>query len=133
MARQILARHRHVFGVGADAVFDETYSVIQNAYTGGSDDLKKTFEAAPKHRKGAYNEMCARELDYARGDDFLQIGQINMAAATRYISKLARPRSAPWLAAHLVLIAAQSTILPIVHWFADDQPWGSLRPWRRAG
>jgi hypothetical protein len=28
MARQILARHRHVFGVGADAVFDETYSVI---------------------------------------------------------------------------------------------------------
>jgi hypothetical protein len=130
LARQILARHRHVFGVGSDAVFDENRSVIQNAYTGGSDDLKKTFSAAPKHRKGAYNDMCARELDYERGDDFLQIGQINMAAAARYISKLARPHSTPWLAAHLVLIAAQSTILPVIHWFADDQPWGSLRPWR---
>lgn len=132
LARQILARHRPVFGVGADATFDETRSVIRNAYTGGSDELKKTFEAAPKHRKDDYNALCARELDYARGDDFLQIGQINMAAAARYISRIARPRTAPWLAAHLVLIAVQSAVLPVIHWFADDQPWGVLRPWRRA-
>jgi hypothetical protein len=130
LARQILARHRHVFGVGPEAVFDEERSVIQNAYTGGSDDLKKTFEAAPKHRKDDYNAMCAQELDYARGDDFLQIGQINMAAAARYISRIVKPHSAPWLAAQLALIAVQSALLPVIHWFADDQPWGALRPWR---
>ena len=130
LARQIMARHRHVFGVGPDADFDETRSVIMNAYTGGSDDLKKTFAAAPKHRKDAYNAMCDHELDYGRGDDFLQIGQLNMEAAGRYLSRVAGPASAPWLAGRLVLFAIQSAVLPIVHWFADDQPWGRLRPAR---
>ena len=73
-----MASHRKVFGVGPDAAFDEDRSVILNAYTGGSEELKKSFDAAPKHRDDAYNAMCADELDYARGDDFLQTGQINM-------------------------------------------------------
>ena len=133
LARQILARHRHVFGVGRDATFDEERSIIRNAYTGGSDNLKKTFASASKHRKGDYNAMCERELDYRRGDDFLQIGQINMAAAARYVSRIIRPHSAPWLAAQLALMAVQSALLPVIHWFADEQAWGSLRPWRRAG
>ena len=128
LARQIMAQHRHVFGVGAEAVFDEDRSIILNAYTGGSDDLKKTFEAAPRHRKEAYNALCADELDYGRGDDFLQIGQINMEAAARYLSKIARPQSAPWLAGRLVLFGIQSAVLPVVHWFDDRQPWGALRP-----
>jgi len=132
LARQIMARHRHVFGVGPEAVFDEDRSVILDSYTGGSDDLKKTFDAAPKHRREIYNAMCARELDYARGDDFLQIAQLNMEALRRYLAKLAGPQSAPFLAARLVLFAVQSAILPVVHWFADDQPWGALRPWRSA-
>lgn len=132
LARQIMARHRHVFGVGAEAVFDEDRAVILDSYTGGSDDLKKSFDAAAKHRQPAYNAMCARELDYDRGDDFLQIGQINMEAAGRYLSKVARPQSGLWFAGRLILFAVQSAVLPIAHWFADDQPWGGLRPWRSA-
>jgi hypothetical protein len=127
LARQIMARHRHVFGVGPEAVFDEDRSVILNSYTGGSDGLKKTFAEAPKHRKEAYNAMSARELDYGRGDDFLQIGQINMEAAGRYLSHIAQPHSAPWLAGRLVIFAIHSAILPIIHWFTDNQPWGALR------
>lgn len=130
LARQIMARHRHVFGVGPEAGFDEDRSVILDSYTGGSDDLKKTFDEAPKHRTADYNAMCERELDYGRGDDFLQIGQLNMEAAGRYLSRIAAPQSAPWLAGRLVLFAIQSAILPVAHWFADDQPWGALRPWR---
>lgn len=42
LARQIMAGHRHVFGVGPEAVFDETRFVIANAYTGGSDALKSS-------------------------------------------------------------------------------------------
>jgi len=132
IARQIMARHRHVFGVGPEAAFDEDRSVILDSYTGGSDDLKKTFDEAPKHRKEIYNAMCARELDYGRGDDFLQIGQLNMEALRRYLAKLAGPDSAPFLAIQLVLFAVQSAILPVAHWFAADQPWGALRPWRNA-
>ena len=130
LARQIMARHRHVFGVGSDAVFDEDHSLILNSYTGGSDDLKKTFDEAPKHRKDTYNAYCRQTLDYVRGDDVLQIGQINMNAAGRYLSRIARPGSAPWLAGSLLLFAVQSAILPIVYWLDDDQPWGRLRPWK---
>jgi len=132
LARQIMARHRHVFGVGPDARFDEDRSVILNSYTGGSDDLKKTFAAATKHRMPTYNDMCARELDYDRGDDFLQIGQINMEAAARYLSRVAGPRSGLGFVGRIVLFAVRSAVLPITHWFADDQPFNGLRPWRDA-
>jgi hypothetical protein len=132
LARQIMARHRHIFGVGPEAVFDEERSVILDSYTGGSDNLKKTFESAPKHRYDVYNEMCARELDYGRGDDFLQLGQINMHALGSYLSKVATPKTAPWLAGQFALFGIQSAVLPVLHWFADDEPLGTLRPWKRA-
>jgi hypothetical protein len=35
LARAIMRDHRHVFGVGEDAGFDEDRMVITNAYTGG--------------------------------------------------------------------------------------------------
>jgi hypothetical protein len=130
LARQIMRHHRHVFGVGPEAVFDEQRSVIMNAYTGGSDNLKKTFDEAPKHRQDAYNVMCANELDYGRGDDFLQIGRIDMAAARNYLSRVVKPQTAPWLVGQLLLFALQSAVMPVLHWFADDQQWGILRPWR---
>ena len=60
-------------------------SSLPDAYTGGSDALKKSFEVAPKHRDEQYNAFCARELDYARGDDLLQIGRIDLTAARRYL------------------------------------------------
>jgi GNAT superfamily N-acetyltransferase len=128
LARQIMARHRHAFGVGPEAIFDEERSVILNSYTGGSDDLKKTFAAAPKHRKEPYNAMCQRELDYDRGDDFLQIGQINMEAAGRYLSRVARPHSGLWFAGRMVLFAFSSALLPALHWFDAREPLGRLRP-----
>ena len=85
LARGIMRRHRAVFGVGDEAGFDEARFVITDAYTGGSDALKKTFESAPKHRDPQYKAFCARELDYTRGDDVLQIGRIDLAGARRYL------------------------------------------------
>ena len=90
LARQIMARHRFAFGVGSDAVFDERRGVILNAYTGGSDNLRKSFDEAPKHRDAQYNEICQRELDYERGDDFLQIGQFTIGVARRYFMRSAK-------------------------------------------
>jgi hypothetical protein len=85
LARGIMRRHRAVFGVGDEAGFDEARFVITNAYTGGSDALKKSPETAPRHRDERYNAFCARELDYARGDDVLQIGRIDLVGARRYL------------------------------------------------
>jgi hypothetical protein len=131
LARAIMARHRHVFGVGAEAGFDEQHFVITNAYTGGSDHLKKTLAMAPKHRNEIYNEFCARELDYGRGDDVLQLCQLTTETARRFMLKDVPRRSLPAVLSTLVFVALNRLILPVVHWLSADRPWGILRPWAR--
>ena len=132
LARDIMAEHRAVFGVGEDAGFDEARFVITNAYTGGSDALKKTFDAAPKHRADIYNAFCARELDYARGDDVLQLGRIDLAGARRYLFSEVPHGSLPSLLAASALLALQRLVLPIAYWLDDTRAFGTLRP-RRNG
>ena len=128
LARGIMRLHRAVFGVGDEAGFDEERFVITDAYTGGSDALKKTFDIAPKHRDGQYNAFCARELDYARGDDVLQLGRIDLAGARRYLLREVPPGSLPALLAASVALALQRLVLPVFHWFDDTRAFGSLAP-----
>ncbi|GAA0653405.1 hypothetical protein [Brevundimonas lenta] len=130
LARQIMQRWRHAFGVGDSAGFDAERFVITDAYTGGSDELKKSFDQAAPHRDAAYNALCAAELDYGRGDDLLQIGQIDMAAAGRYLGKVAPADSVAGLLGGFALLMAQAALLPLVHWLDHTQPWGSLRAWK---
>lgn len=132
LARQIMARHRPAFGVGPEAGFDEANFVITDAYTGGSDALKKTFEQAAPHRMDIYNAFCRDRLDYRRGDDLIQIGRIDMAAAGRYLSKVAPPTTAMGLGGLVVIMAARMAVLPLIHWLSASRPWGVLRPWREA-
>lgn len=130
LARGIMAHQRAVFGVGADAAFDEDRFVISNAYTGGSEALKKTWQTAPKHRNAAYNTYCADTLDYLRGDDVLQLGQMDIAAMRRYLAR-AVPRSAVF--ALLVagsVVSLRRVVLPVLHWTDAGQSWQDLRPWK---
>ena len=133
LARGIMREHRAVFGVGGEAGFDETRFVITDAYTGGSDALKKTYDSAPKHRDEQYNAFCARELDYDRGDDVLQLGRIDLAGARRYLQRDVPAGSLPALLAASAVLALQRLILPVFHWFDDTRPFGSLRPRRGSG
>ena len=104
IACAIMAEHRHEFGVGPEAGFDAERFVITGSYTGGSDALQKTFEAAPAYRNPAANAYCRTQLDYGRGDDFLQIGQFDSTIienwATRRLPAGLRPQMArpmrPW-------------------------------------
>ncbi|CCD91419.1 conserved hypothetical protein [Bradyrhizobium sp. ORS 375] len=128
LARGIMRTHRAVFGVGDEAGFDEQRFVISNAYTGGSDALKKTYDEAPKHRDDIYNGFCARELDYVRGDDLLQLGRIDLAAARRYLLREIPSGSLPALLATSAVLALQRMILPLVHWLDDKRVFGTLRP-----
>lgn len=128
LARAIMARHRHVFGVGAEARFDERRFVIEDAYTGGSDGLKKTFEQAPRHRDEAVNAFCARELDYARGDDVLQLCQMTLDVARRFVLRDVPRRSIPALAGALGFLTLNRLALPLLHWLTPGRPWGMLRP-----
>jgi hypothetical protein len=87
LATGIMEQHRHEFGVGPEAGFDADRFVITGSYTGGSDALKKTFESAPPHREAACNAFCGAELDYGRGDDFLQIAQLDATVVTNWITR----------------------------------------------
>ncbi len=127
LARQIMARHRRVFGVGDDAEHDETRAIIRNAYTGGSDNLKKPFDAAPKHRNDRYNDSCRVALDYERGDDFIQLGQVTLAAARRFFTRSAASVSPVAFTLKFALLALESLVAPVIQWFAADTPMGDLR------
>lgn len=128
LAREIMRHHRKVFGVGEDAGFDEERFVITNAYTGGSDNLKKAFDVAPKHRDAAYNEFCRQQLDYDRGDDVLQLCRLDLGAAQRFVLKDIPRRSLPAVAATLAIVSLNRLVLPVIHWLSADRPWGILRP-----
>jgi len=133
LARGIIRQHRSVFGVGDDAGFDESRFVITAAYTGGSDALKKSFDEAPKHRDPRYADFCARELNYERGDDVLQIGRIDLAAARAYLFEQVPHRSLPGLLVASLLLGLQRLVLPVLHWLDDDRIFGTLRPRQERG
>ncbi len=128
LAREIMTKHRAVFGVGEDAGFDPERFVITNAYTGGSDHLKKTFEDAPKHRNEVFNQLCADNLDYQRGDDFLQLAQVNLGVARRYLLKSVPRASLPAVLYQVLFVTISSTLLPVLHWLTPNQPLNELRP-----
>ena len=130
LARQIMDGQRHVFGVGPDATFDEDRFVIENAYTGGSDDLKKTWDAAPKHRDDSYNAFCAAMLDYDRGDDVLQLGRMDLAAMRTYLSREVSKSAVLGLLVTAALVGLRRVILPAVYWADSTRAWATLRPYK---
>lgn len=127
LARRIMDTHRTVFGVGPEADFDEDRFVITNAYTGGSDHLKKTFADAPKHRDPVYNNFCEQQLDYGRGDDVLQLGQMDFTMALSYLTREVPPKSAFSFIILAVSAVIQRLALPVLHWADTDRPSGILR------
>ncbi|MCO4893124.1 hypothetical protein MKD50_27395 [Cupriavidus sp. WGtm5] len=131
VAREIMRSHRHVFGVDRAAGFDEARFVITDAYTGGSDNLKKTFDAAPKHRDARANELCRRELDYQRGDDFLQIACLDLASARKYLLREVPRDSLPAILYQVAFLAVGHLVLPLFHWLNPREPMGDLRARKR--
>lgn len=128
MARRIMDQHRHVFGVGGDADFDEARFVITNAYTGGSDDLKKTWEQAPKHRDPVFNAFCAEQLDYSRGDDVLQLGRMDLPAIRRYLTREVPKTAVVGVLSTAIYVALRRLILPVLYWYDTKRQFSILRP-----
>ncbi len=127
LAHQIMRRHRKSFGVGADAGFDSDRHVITDAYTGGSDNLKKSFDVATKHRNDNYNAFCARELDYGRGDDVLQIGSLDLAAGQRFLMRSVPRAVLPQLMVQAAIVLAGALLAPLIQWLDPSRPFGRLR------
>jgi hypothetical protein len=103
LAQAIADQHRHEFGVGPEARFDGERFVLAGSYTGGSDALKKVFDEAPRYRVDACNDFCRTELDYGRGDDFLQIGQMDATVITNWLTRRIPVELRPALARQMKL------------------------------
>lgn len=131
IARRLVSVHARAFGVGPDARFDETRFVIENAYTGGSEALTKTYDEATPHRDPAVNAWARATLDYARGDDVVQLGRIDLAAARDYLARQVPRRRVAGLVGSALAAAgfalAGRAVLPVAHWFDTSRPLGSLR------
>lgn len=130
LAREIMKKHRGVFGVGPDAHFDEKRFVIENSYTGGSDNLKKKFTEAPVHRNEVFNKFCQAQLNYDRGDDILQIGKINTEIIHEYMMRDVPSKSFVSVLGLLIFTVLQSVVIPLLVWFQPNKHQGAIRPWK---
>ena len=117
LADLIIKNHNEAFGVGDDAYWDREKQIIQNAYTGGSDNLKKSFDESPKHRINEFNELCEKELDYERGDDFLQLGVLSPSAILTLFKMKMGQGNILLLVFSLIIVAMLSVFVPVLRWF----------------
>jgi hypothetical protein len=122
---------RYVFGVGPEAEFDAEKFIIKNSYTGGSDHLKKKFSEAQPHRDASYNDFCKNNLDYDRGDDFIQIGQINLNMTKKFLMKSVPKKSVMRIAISLFFVSLQSVLSPVLLWLDYNHKYGELRSWKK--
>lgn len=130
LARAIMKSHRTAFGVGEEAGFDEARQVITNAYTGGSDELKKSWDEAPRHRDPAINELCRTWLDYERGDDLLQLGRCGFGTIRRLFASRLPKHSSVQIALKALSIVVVGVISPILRWLVAPEYDARGRPLR---
>lgn len=127
IAREIMSKHRAVFGVCYEAQFDEDTFVIRDAYKGGSDNLKKSFDQTAKHRNKVYNDFCLETLDYKRGDDFLQIGQMDMRTYYNYMLHSATQSGFIVVFYKIIFSFLESLFVPCFQWLSVNRKMGTLR------
>jgi hypothetical protein len=133
LARQLVARHRAAFGVGPEAEFDEDRFILRNSYTGGSDNLRKTFAEATPYRDEVVNTICREQLDYARGDDFVQLGRFTFSVARRYLTRSAALISPLALLTHGAMLLGESFVAPALQWLTPGVAMGAVRPAHEPG
>jgi hypothetical protein len=105
----IMKHYRSAFGTGEEATYDAEKQIIFDSYTGGSDNLKKTFEEAPKYRNEVVNAYCQANLDYNRGDDIVQIGRLSRHLIHYFCTKNFKGYNLKW-GAYLCVLTIFRTV-----------------------
>ncbi len=131
IAREIMQHHRAAFGVGDDARFDEENFIIEDSYTGGSDNLLKSWEEVQKHRVSVYNDFCQERLNYKRGDDVLQLAQMDITSTAHYFAKSVPSHVVTTVLLKVVMVFLTSLFVPVLQWFSTSKQMGDLRPWAK--
>lgn len=90
MARHVLGHYRHEFGCSALATFNEETFVVRgsNQKDGGGSAafIKRDGKPVSQHRHPTCNAFCTERLDFAKGDELLQVGRFNvMSSIAKYV------------------------------------------------
>ena len=117
----IMRDHRKDFGVGDDAALDLDHQIIQNAYTGGSNEMKKHYETTTKHRDEKINQMCRASLDYSRGDDFIQLGVLDISGFFALLKNKRSKQNFFQVTFNILIFAIFGFFLPIFRWLVSGQ------------
>lgn len=85
VAQHLLLNFRYEFACSALASFDGVTFVVRRSNSsegGGAPEFIKT-DGTPvsQHKRGECNAFCASLLDLTRGDELLQVGQVNIFCA----------------------------------------------------
>lgn len=117
LAKKIFDHGKKFFGVGDDAIFDNKRHIILNSYTGGSDNLKKTFDECPPYRKSpAVNTYMQENLDYNRGDDVLQLAILDIWIFVRTLKDKVIQSFLGNFAFNIIIVFFMAIILPYLRW-----------------
>lgn len=120
IAERLVRHHPEVFGVGRDCEYDPREQIIKNAYTGGSDNLKKTYEETVKSRNEKVNAIFKEKLDYGRGDDFIQLAILDYRLLFRFIgAKGVKSRLGLGLV-NLGFLFFAALLVPIARWLIPE-------------
>jgi hypothetical protein len=116
IATTVYEQYRSVFGVGDDSVLLPETQIIRNAYTGGSDLLKKTFAQCAQHRREAVNELCRQQLDYDRGDDFIQVGWMDYLAGLSFFEAHGGTSLVRRMSIRALVWWLRLSVIPLMRW-----------------
>ena len=70
-------------GIAEGAWLDAEHFIIRGSSRGASKELMHDYEQTAKYRVQACNEFCRRQLDYAEGDEFIQVGRVDLSATLK--------------------------------------------------
>lgn len=121
IAQQIIGQHKDIFGVGEDCEYDPKNQIIKNAYTGGSDTLKKSFDETVKFRDEKVNEKLKDALDYERGDDYLQLAVLDYKLIFRFLGAKAIKSKKGVMLLNLVFLFFTSLLVPVFRWVIPEE------------
>ena len=120
IANNIMLNHKHVFGVGEDCEYDPKEQIIRNAYTGGSDNLKKTWQEASKSRNEKVNKFFEERLDYNRGDDFLQLAVLDNRIHFKFLGAKSVKSKFGVMALNLAFLFFTGLLVPVCRWLIPE-------------
>lgn len=122
LAKRIYDEAKEVFGVGEDSSFDYKRHIIINAYTGGSDNLKKTFEECTPYRlNDEVNTYMKENLDYDRGDDVLQLAQLDIWLFVKVLKNKVIRSNYSAVVFNLFIFFFIALILPYLRWLIPNK------------